>query len=206
MAELATIDQVRTALGIVDNASDATVSQKLDAAEAMIRDYCARPLGFVSQSITESFDGENTQQLVLRYTPVTTVTSVTADGAAVSAEYEVNASGILSFKYVSFGPSLGRNTSSQTVTGVPYRSPSFGNSINQVDVVYTGGYSAASIPANLTECAIQLAAMLFRDSQRDKSVQSESLGDYSYTLAGSPNKYVRIMDDLIFNYQRGALL
>jgi len=73
-------------------------------------------------------------------------------------------------------------------------------------VVYTGGYAADAIPANLTECAIQLAAMLFRDSQRDKSVQSESLGDYSYTLAGSANKYVRLMDDLISNYQRGGLL
>lgn len=46
-------------------------------------------------------------------------------------------------------------------------------------VQYTGGYS--TIPEDLAQIAIDVVADLYRQTQHDQSVMSESLGDYSYT-------------------------
>jgi hypothetical protein len=51
-------------------------------------------------------------------------------------------------------------------------------------VVYVGGY--ATIPGALHKAACLLADILYVGRGRDSSIQSESLGQYSYTLADQP--------------------
>lgn len=51
---------------------------------------------------------------------------------------------------------------------------------------YTAGYAdIASLPFDLQQAAIDLAADMFAARSRDGAMQAESLGDYSYTLASA---------------------
>ena len=51
-----------------------------------------------------------------------------------------------------------------------------------VFVQYTAGFE--TVPADLQQTCIEIAADLYRERKQDKTITSESLGDYSYTQAG----------------------
>jgi hypothetical protein len=185
LAELATIAQVRSELGIVGNDADVSIARKLEAAEQWIREACGRPLGFVSQEVTETFDGESSGELNLKYTPVATSPTpvVTVGGSVVSSQtYVVKDSGVLAFISRNYGVPPGTYTTNRLLSGVPGLVYNFDNKVGNVTVVYTGGYAAGSIPANLTEAAIALTCQFYRDAGRDFALQSETLGSYSYTI------------------------
>lgn len=48
-------------------------------------------------------------------------------------------------------------------------------------VHYLGGYE--TVPADIEQTALEVSAALYRDRKRDRGIASESLGDYSYSLA-----------------------
>lgn len=58
----------------------------------------------------------------------------------------------------------------------------FPRGFQPVFVEYVAGYS--TIPADLEQVCIEIAADLYRERKQDKTITSESLGDYSYTQAG----------------------
>jgi hypothetical protein len=47
-------------------------------------------------------------------------------------------------------------------------------------VAYNGGLS--TVPYDIEQVCLEVAAQMYRDRKRDRGVQSESLGDYSYSL------------------------
>ena len=47
-------------------------------------------------------------------------------------------------------------------------------------VAYNGGYD--TVPYDVEQVCLEIAAQMYRDRKRDRGVQSESLGDYSYSL------------------------
>jgi hypothetical protein len=51
-----------------------------------------------------------------------------------------------------------------------------------VFVQYTAGFE--TVPADLEQACIEIAADLYRERKQDKTITSESLGDYNYTQAG----------------------
>jgi hypothetical protein len=55
------------------------------------------------------------------------------------------------------------------------------DAVKSVLIEYTAGYS--TIPDDLEQACIEVAAMMYRDRRRDAGLASESLGDYSYTRA-----------------------
>ncbi len=55
------------------------------------------------------------------------------------------------------------------------------DAVKSVLVEYTAGY--ATVPDDLEQACIEIAAMMYRDRRRDSGLASESLGDYSYTRA-----------------------
>ena len=55
------------------------------------------------------------------------------------------------------------------------------DAVKSVLVEYTAGY--ATVPDDLEQACIEVAAMMYRDRRRDSGLASESLGDYSYTRA-----------------------
>lgn len=50
-------------------------------------------------------------------------------------------------------------------------------------IEYRAGYE--DVPADLEQACIEIAAAMYRDRKRDSGLQSESLGDYTYTRAAS---------------------
>ena len=55
------------------------------------------------------------------------------------------------------------------------------SAVKSVLVEYTAGY--ASVPDDIEQAAIDVSKMIFLDRRRDTSMQSENLGDYSYSRA-----------------------
>jgi len=55
------------------------------------------------------------------------------------------------------------------------------DAVKSVLVEYTAGY--ATVPDDIEQACIEIAAMMYRDRRRDAGLASESLGDYSYTRA-----------------------
>ena len=55
------------------------------------------------------------------------------------------------------------------------------DAVKSVCVEYTAGY--ATVPDDIEQACIEIAAMMYRDRRRDAGLASESLGDYSYTRA-----------------------
>jgi hypothetical protein len=50
-------------------------------------------------------------------------------------------------------------------------------------VAYNGGYD--TVPYDIEQVCLEAAAQMYRDRKRDRGVQSESLGDYSYSLGAA---------------------
>jgi len=55
------------------------------------------------------------------------------------------------------------------------------DAVKSVLVEYTAGYT--TVPDDIEQACIEVAAMMYRDRRRDAGLASESLGDYSYTRA-----------------------
>lgn len=64
-------------------------------------------------------------------------------------------------------------------------------------VEYYAGYSATTMPANLTAAIMSMGSYLFRNGPRDLSLKSERLGDYQWTAAtgeeGTQDEYMSLM-------------
>ena len=87
-----------------------------------------------------------------------------------SADLRVNAeSGIISFVRDTF-------PSDHWITEFPASPMS-------VLVAYNGGLS--TVPYDIEQVCLEVAAQMYRDRKRDRGVQSESLGDYSYSLGSA---------------------
>ncbi len=57
----------------------------------------------------------------------------------------------------------------------------FPNQFESVFIQYSGGYS--TIPNALVQAAFELCSDAYQGRDKDRSIQSESIGDYSYSLA-----------------------
>lgn len=209
MAELTTIAAVKTYLGETGTGNDALLSTTLASVERMIRGLCNRPNGFVSAIQTERFDGEWAQQLVLTYTPVASVTTVKAytDNTTTvtfnSALYRLDPntySGILS---LIAAPDVLWDLGFEWPVG----SSKFPGGFRNMEVVYPGGYT--TVPADLSQIAIEFTSTMFRQRKFDPSMQSETLGNYSYArAAGQPQSRYEMFRDQLFalGYVRGGVL
>ena len=74
-------------------------------------------------------------------------------------------------------------------------------------IEYRAGFE--TIPADMEECCIEVAAMMFRDRQRDKSLITERLGDYSYSRASQSGEVMgssilAVMEEYLLEYREFA--
>jgi hypothetical protein len=81
------------------------------------------------------------------------------------------------------------------------------NAAKSVLIEYRGGYE--TIPADMEQCCIEVAAMVFRDRVRDKSLVTERLGDYSYSRAAPAGEVMgssilAIMEEYLLEYREFA--
>jgi len=188
MAVLCSLTNVQAQLGISSDSS--LLSAYALRVDIIVANMCNRKDGFLSSSHTETFDGMNSDRFVLTYTPVVassaviTITGFGSDTETVDDDlYTVeSATGIVGFRDSFVGRyNWGYDFPPSTTLS---RKPdlNFGRGFRNVSVVYTGGYATASVPLDLQQIAIDMTCFLYRERNRDRGIQSESLGNYSYTL------------------------
>lgn len=192
---LTTLAEIKTYLGVTGTGSDTILTALAEAAEDAIFRYTNRPDGFASGSKTEYFDGELYDELpALLYSPITAVATIkistgegtwstltlsglSIDGFPLDGTAFTTHKGIIRFRSHA-GQTWAFETGQMPYTPI-HRGANFGAGRDTVQVVYTGGYSA--IPASLEQAAIQMTAMFWKSKDLNEALQSEHLGEYSYT-------------------------
>lgn len=124
-----------------------------------VETYCDR--NFMSDDYIEYINGSGRQTIILRNTPITTISEVLVDDVAVTDYHEVFADGILFNEY------------------------GWRKGFRNVKVTYIGGYT--SIPALLYGITTKLACDFLFNLEVNASMKSEKIGDYQYTLADNAN-------------------
>lgn len=216
---LTTLAKIKTHLGITVSTYDTQLTAMAEAAEGRIFEYTNRPDGFASGSHTEYFDGEWFPTLpALLYSPITAVASVKiirGEGSSETLDLSTMSIDGLPLDGTAFSTRVGiiamrSRGATNWEHGDPYVSgpsirgvPNFGGGFRRVQVIYTGGYG--TIPAALDFATIEFTAHIWRRKDRDPALKSESLGDYSYTLADFASDAQAIpsqVRDLIDPYRR----
>ncbi len=174
---LTTVLQVKPFLGLstASTAEDTFVENLVNVATDMIEgQYCNRPFINVAttssttlQSQTEYFDGGE-KNFFLKYYPISSITSIYDDP---DRTYDDTGDAIDSTSYVLYENS-GRiclDTTSATQT-------------HSVRVIYTGGYTTATLPYDIEFAAWEVVSLLFK-SRESLGISSKSFAD------GSANYY-----------------
>ena len=171
--DLVTLDDLKIELGITSTAEDAALQARITRLSEQIAEYCDRILALIDVEETFAFNsggrlcptaGSYPIPLVLMQYPVTEITSLTRDGAAIDpAEYDLNAlSGLLWPRSGSWG--------------------------GRIVAQYSGGYDLPEgAPATLQSAVIEAVRQRRAYSSRDPSIREVShditrVGYYSEPL------------------------
>lgn len=172
--------------------------------QAEIERYCNRIAltpsgtgGFESASRTEVRDGDGSDTLIMRYAPISAVTSIaitagssttTYSGTDVSANFEWDTDERGELRWI--GATSGRfGVDEYGVTRADEwgTTPCFPRGFQNVSIVYTGGWS--TVPADLKQIVREMVAerIIQRGSGggQDFGKQSATLGRHSYTRASA---------------------
>ena len=201
MADLITASEYKTYAGISGSGFDTVIGVLIDVVSEQVRLYCFRDrtTGFESGTKTEYYDGNDGAEIILKEWPVTALTSVDFvqdDGSLESQDTDgfryQGSSG--RFRYL--GSQRGRFTidaDGSTTFAAFGDSPAFPGGMQNVKVVYTGGYS--TIPDAIKYACYRAIDIAFARRRQDLNMQSESLGGYSYTRAqATPDATVAMLD------------
>lgn len=181
-----------------------------NAVEARIGQYCNRMTQGVgvgtiwtSGSRTEYLTGEMSSGVLLKWTPITAIASVTLIINNTST-YSYTLTDLVcdGVEIASLSTTNARNGWLQIRSGIEYwdqeymearrsRSPlpNFGAGRERIKVAYTGGFS--TIPDDLKLAALILSKTISDTKSISTGVQSESLGNYSYTNASAADVTAR---------------
>lgn len=155
MADLTTLANVKSWLGLTSSTDDALLSRLITAASAYIEQWTNRH--FLSQQFSEVRDGTGGQVLMFADYPVTAVTSVSVNGQSISPS-----------------PSFGQSGYSFTATALRLTGRWFDQGLGNVQLTYTAGY--ASVPPEIEQACIELVALRYKERDR--------IGHQSKSLAG----------------------
>ena len=194
MTALITTAGYKTYAGITGTNFDSALDLLVVSVGETFREMAGRDsaTGFLTGARTEYYDGNGTPVLILKEAPITAITSVSlmsADGQTASAyastEYRFDTD--LSGRLFRGDPVYGRFAGPAdfvSATRIEHRTNSWGanpawpEGINNIKVIYTGGYS--TIPTAMTIGLYKMVDYLFANRGSAGTMASESLGEYSY--------------------------
>jgi len=177
----------------ISDAPQATVQAYVDVASRMVESYCNRK--FLSQTVSERYVILKNQRVYLKLTPVTNVSRVVmyqqsdpilADSCGYVSGYNSTETNMTEFKVdINLEYWLEKQSGVMTFTNMylPYygnQSPLRGPQYSYV-VDYTGGFDVC--PDMVKFAISQLAGNMYTSTKYDNSLQSEKIGDYSYSRA-----------------------
>jgi len=199
---LTTKETIKSLLGISDTSLDAVIDLVLPQADAIIKGYLQRKIE--QDTYTEYYSGSGDKVLLLNQTPVQSITSVHVDSdgyygdgtdafPASSAlvegtdfvlrkddatETEVSTSGIL------YHTGKGWPRPSSRLQGQLTSAPGLG--MGNIKVVYVAGWAA--VPFDIQFAANKLVISMVQSIDQSGRLESESIEDYSYALAGAEDE------------------
>jgi hypothetical protein len=167
MADLVTSGEV---VALVPSlAGHGALALLISAASNAIEKRCRRI--FASGTVTETHSGNSLSRVWLNRPPITSITSVAVDGTALD-----NTDGY-GWGYNADTGELFRGNGRGDMRFASVFPGGSGN----VSVVYVGGY--ATIPPDIKVACITLVKHLADGAKATGLLKSESIGDYSYTMA-----------------------
>lgn len=191
-SDLTTAATVADALGVASD--DAKVERAVSVASDAIAKFIGRRLHY-GPSISEKLAGYVDQvRLVLSVRPVISVASVVLPGSVTLGADAYELENLeLGWLYRAAGwPYTGLIRA-----GLLYDAPAVGTEREAIVATYAGGWvtpaqaakpgwagPARSLPYDIEEACIQTAVGVYRGLGNDKSIASESLGDYSVSYRG----------------------
>jgi hypothetical protein len=167
MPALATLTALKGYLGVSGNNADAELQRLLDAASATVEQHVGRQLSAGAR--TERRHGNGRDMMLLRDSPIRSVSSLTIDGLAIP---DADANGGTGYLFTD-----------STLWLVGY---AFNRGTLNVRVTYDAGYTA--IPADVQHAVIEAAAQAFKEKDWIGH-QSKSLGGetVSFLRSGIPD-------------------
>lgn len=171
---IVTLADFKAHIGVSGTSEDSKLEVILLGAERAVESYCGRRFG--SQSYTHEVDGSGAVALYLPQRPVTAVESVHVAVGEFGGTWSddllwSDGSAYMVDRTDESEDNVGRLLSMRGVWPRGFRN---------VRVVYTAGYTR--VPYDVKLAVMQLGAAVRADSENGRPVQSETLGDYSYTL------------------------
>jgi uncharacterized phiE125 gp8 family phage protein len=157
---LATIDDLKAYLSISGATDDPVIESAIKSASVLISSIINRDIE--TQQYTATYDGSGNVRQVLSFFPVTAISSLTVNGVAKAAATSFGSSG---YRFDDYSVILNNEV--------------FPKGIQNVTVVYTAGY--ASVPADLKQACVDLAAEVYRRRNR--------VGETSKAIAGGTTSY-----------------
>ena len=189
--QIVTVAEMKTFLNIPTTTSDASISSFIDAASQMIVNRIGPVAG--SPTYDETYDG-GAAQIVLRHTPIQSVTSVTESYGA-QAVYTLTAqvvdSGSASGAY-GYSVDLDHGLLTRRVSGVATR---FARGLRNIHVVYVAGY--ATTPADIKHATMLLLAHMWATQRGAQRLPGQ--GDDLY-MPGLSFTWPRRVEEILANY------
>lgn len=203
---LCNLAQVKDYLGIVDDNDDALIERLILAAQdRMEREAERSPGGFESQEFVEQVDGSDTDNLVVKNTPITAVSKIDFilhGGSKTEVDSDSYRFSENEIRIIISRRDVARLVRTANV-GVEFgHTDAFDLGFQNYEVTYTGGYDP--VPAGLVQGCIDVVAIMYRGRSTDTSMQSETIGDYSYTRKADEQVRMAIAD-AIAPYRRVTL-
>ena len=195
---LLTLNECLTYIPNLADVPSATVQVYIDAASRSVEKFCNRI--FLSDTVSERYVINQSQRIYLRRTPVSSVSRVAiyqqsdpvkGDSCGYVDSYNSSETNLTETKLdINLEYILEPSTGVLTFVN-PYinRFKSFIRQDNPYSlqffykVDYTGGFSSCPEPVKLA--VAQLVSSMYSSSKYDDSLQSERIGDYSYTRSGA---------------------
>jgi uncharacterized phiE125 gp8 family phage protein len=171
---LTTVVKVKRLLHLAASTDDDLLTELINAATFKIEKHCNRQ--FLARAYTERTNGYGTKKLVTKHYPITELTAIYAVSGAGSEE-ETELIDSTTYRYDA-------NTGIIRLIADVWTQAwetAFASGFLNFEIQYTAGY--ATIPDDLDMVCREVVRDAYNLSKRDPTLKSESLGDYSYSLA-----------------------
>ena len=185
---LTTLSRLKLALGksVTDTSEDDRLLTLLDAAEAAVSRYLNRNL--LQATYTEYLDGMGRPTLVLSHRPVVSVTGVWVDPVGYYGQSE---GGFASSTALTQGQDWAlmapgtneKNPGTLRMLSALWDGTGLSNwpqGQGNVKVTYVAGYT--QVPADVSQAVAMIVGQMIAQAGNGLPMQSETLGEYSYTL------------------------
>jgi len=138
------LDDVKQAFTIEEKDQDNNINQIIQAVEAEVKNRCGR--SFETAERTEYYNGDGTDELIVKEYPITAIDSVYDDTDRV---YGVDTA--ITVADLVYGEIDGISAGI-----IDYTEGVFMNGTKNIKITYTAGYTAANMPADLKMSLIKL--------------------------------------------------